>query len=366
MTSDSTSMPPARTTPATPAEDTPHDARSTPTQPLLMPRASDPTDIDIGGLTAARSVLIALDFDGVLAPLQDNPDTSQMLPGSTAAIAALSALPGTRVALVSGRDITTLRRLADPPPNAWLVGSHGAEVDLGSHADDASAAGPEGSSAASAAGPEGSSAVPAAGSEASDAGPEGSSAAASAADSPTLTADERGMLSAIDSHIDSFEHTLPAGSGAEFRIEKKPFSRTVHTRGLDSVLADALHEHVIAAQDEHAGIRVIEGHDITELAVKKATKGDGLRELIAAGSPDAVLYLGDDVTDEDAFAELEAYSAQRTDAAASETGRPGNLSLRIKVGDAPTRATQRIAGPEAVAELLGRIASDRAAQQSAN
>ncbi|MCI4012312.1 trehalose-phosphatase [Brevibacterium sp. ZH18] len=302
-----------------------------------MPRASDPTDIDIGGLSAARSVLIALDFDGVLAPLQDNPDTSQMLPGSTAAIAALSALPGTRVALVSGRDITTLRRLADPPPNAWLVGSHGAEVDLGSHAD-----------------------------EASDAGPEGSSAAASAADSPTLTADERGMLSAIDSHIDSFEHTLPAGSGAEFRIEKKPFSRTVHTRGLDSVLADALHEHVIAAQDEHAGIRVIEGHDITELAVKKATKGDGLRELIAAGSPDAVLYLGDDVTDEDAFAELEAFSAQRTDAAASETGRPRNLSLRIKVGDAPTRATQRIADPEAVAELLGRIASDRAAQQSAN
>ena len=166
------------------------------------------------------------------------------------------------------------------------------------------------------------------------------------------------MLTAIDAHIKSFEHDLTTGSGSatgagsaavtEVRVERKPFSRTVHTRGLDTEFASALHAHVIAVQAEHPGIRVIEGHDITELAVKTATKGDGLRALIAAGSPSAVLYLGDDVTDEDAFAELEA----------------STTSLGIKVGPAPTRAPWRITDPAAVAELLTRIATERRAHQA--
>ncbi|MDN6374469.1 MAG: hypothetical protein L0K12_16330, partial [Brevibacterium aurantiacum] len=139
---------------------------------------------------------------------------------------------------------------------------------------------------------------------------------------------------------------MRTGSDTEVRVERKPFSRTVHTRGLDEEFASALHAHVIAVQAEYPGIRVIEGHDITELAVKTATKGDGLRSLIAAGSPSAVLYLGDDVTEEDAFAELENLTT----------------SLSIKVGPAPTRAPWRITDPDAVAELLTRLANERRAQ----
>ena len=293
--------------------------------PQSTPEYTPSDALDLGQLTGADSALIALDFDGVLAPLQDNPELSRMLPESAQAIAGLSILPATRVALVSGRDVTTLRRLADPPVGVWLVGSHGAEVELGS-----------------------------------------SSVPEVSMTSPEVSTEEQQMLTAIDAHIESFELDLSAGSGSEVRsgsdiqtgsdmrtgsdtevrVERKPFSRTVHTRGLDEEFASALHAHVIAVQAEYPGIRVIEGHDITELAVKTATKGDGLRSLIAAGSPSAVLYLGDDVTDEDAFAERENLTT----------------SLSIKVGPAPTRAPWRITDPDAVAELLTRLANERRAQ----
>lgn len=295
MTSDSASMPPA-----CPSADAPSSG------------FTSPAEVDLREFVTAERVLIALDFDGVLAPLQDDPETSRILPESAASIAALSTIPGTRVALVSGRDIATLRRLAAPPDGVWIVGSHGAEVDLGA-----------------------------------------------AARSPELTAAERSMLAAIDDHLDSFSLTLPAGgvgnaapgqaSAAGFRIERKPYSRTVHTRGFDAEFAAALHEHAVAVQREFPDIRVIEGHDITELAVKQATKGDGLRTLMAASAATAVAYFGDDVTDEDAFAELEGHSAA------------GSLAsgLGIKVGPAPTRASVRIADPEAVAALLDRLAAQR-------
>ena len=306
MTSEPTAMRPTHATPA-----------------HSIPDFSTPADIDLTPVAGAESVLIALDFDGVLAPLQDNPDKSRILPESARAIAALNTLPRTQLALVSGRDIATLRRLAEPPENVWLVGSHGAEVDLGTAVDSPSSS---------------------------------PSSSSSPSPRPEVSAEEARMLAAIDAHIDSFEHTLSTASATEFRVENKPYSRTVHTRGLDPELAAALHAHVIAVQTEHQGIRVIEGHDITELAVKTATKGDGLNSLVAAGSPAAVLYLGDDVTDEDAFAELETLSA------ASQANGHEMVSLGIKVGPAPTRAKWRITDPAAVAVLLELLADERRAQ----
>ena len=116
-----------------------------------------------------------------------------------------------------------------------------------------------------------------------------------------------------------------------------------------SSLLATLHDHATEVVEEFPDIRVIEGHDITELAVKQATKGDGIRLLARAGEPTAMGYLGDDVTDEDAFAALD----ELTDSRALNAG------LTVKVGSAPTRASRRIADPTAVAELLGRLAAER-------
>ena len=283
------------------------------TEPTVSaPAVSTPAEVDLRDLATADSLLLALDFDGVLAPLQDDPSTSRMVPDSAAAITALADLPRTRVALVSGRDIATLRRLSQAPETAWLIGSHGAEAELGIDADR-----------------DGDSAV---------------------VRSPELTAAESEMLAAVDAHLDAFWHTFPgADIASDFLIERKPYSRTVHTRGIASEAAAALHGHATEVVEEFPDIRVIEGHDITELAVKQATKGDGIRLLARAGEPTAMGYLGDDVTDEDAFAALD----ELTDSHALDA------SLTVKVGSAQTRASWRIADPAAVAELLGRLVAER-------
>lgn len=304
---------------------------------VLGPAPSAPAEVALRDLATADSLLLALDFDGVLAPLQDDPSTSRMVPESASAIAALAELPRTRVALVSGRDIATLRRLSEAPDSAWLIGSHGAEAELG--ADD-------------------------------DRDPD-----TAMGRSPELTPAEAKMLAAIETHLDAFEHALPGaderpgaaaattGSAAtmgaddsgsadgpsDFLIERKPYSRTVHTRGLAPEAAAALHEHATEVAEEFPDIRVIEGHDITELAVKQATKGDGIRLLARAGEPTAMGYIGDDVTDEDAFAALDELTNSRA----------LNAGLTVKVGSAPTRASWRIADPAAVAELLGRLVAER-------
>ena len=297
MTSDSTSMPPA-------------------VSDSLTPPLSDPADVDLRPLAEADDLLVALDFDGVLAPLQDDPSLSRVLPASAEAIARIASLPNTQLALVSGRDVATLRELADPPASAMIVGSHGAEIDLGPGQD---ASGTESAATASAPDP---------------------------TEANAVTNDEEELLAAIDDHLAELT-TLSDREGFDLRIERKPYSRTVHTRGMAPGLAASLREHVVSVQAEHGGIRVIEGHDITELAVSQATKGTGIRALVAEVHPTAALYLGDDITDEDAFAELAEM-------------RPEVTGVGIKVGSAPTQAELRIADPDAVATLLTRLADERA------
>ena len=74
-------------------------------------------------------LLVALDFDGTLAPLQDDPMQSRALPESAAAIGRLAALPATTVAYVSGRSLPDLRVIGehDDASKVWLAGSHGVE-----------------------------------------------------------------------------------------------------------------------------------------------------------------------------------------------------------------------------------------------
>src|SRR5690606_32452802 len=80
-------------------------------------------------IAATERLLVALDFDGTLAPLQDEPMRSRAVPEATAAIDRLVALPDTVVALVSGRTLEHLRIIAehDDDSRVWLAGSHGVE-----------------------------------------------------------------------------------------------------------------------------------------------------------------------------------------------------------------------------------------------
>lgn len=78
-------------------------------------------------LAASGRVVLALDFDGVLAPLVDDPSTSRALPAAVTALRRLAQVERLVLALVSGRAVDDLAGLAEVPAGTWLVGSHGAE-----------------------------------------------------------------------------------------------------------------------------------------------------------------------------------------------------------------------------------------------
>jgi trehalose-phosphatase len=276
--------------------------------------AASAPDGDLQGALAAfaqrEAVLVAVDFDGTLAPIVLDPSTSRPLPEASAALRALSRSPGTSVALVSGRTLADLRRLAEPPEGAALVGSHGAEVHL-----------PIGGAGA---------------------GP--ADAAAGATAQEDVGAGGAELLQRLAAELAAI-----TGRYAGTSVELKPTSAVLHTRGAPPVMADGATRETLAGPATWPGVHVTRGKEVVELAVTDVTKGRALQGLRAAlGLPDhgGVLYLGDDVTDERAFDVLD--DAQ------------GDLT--IKVGEGPTAARHRLAGPPEVALTLARLAELRAAR----
>jgi trehalose-phosphatase len=90
----------------------------------------------------------------------------------------------------------------------------------------------------------------------------------------------------------------------------------------------------LSAMAEVPGVHVTRGKEVVEVAVTKASKGAAIGRLRDHLGAAAVLYLGDDVTDETVFELL------------------GPHDVGVKVGDGQTAAGHRIADPAAVRDLL--------------
>lgn len=67
-----------------------------------------------------------LDFDGTLAPIQDDPDSVALPPGLSGVLERLSARLGGALAIISGRDIEDL--CGRVPAGLWRLGNHGLNV----------------------------------------------------------------------------------------------------------------------------------------------------------------------------------------------------------------------------------------------
>jgi trehalose 6-phosphate phosphatase len=235
-------------------------------------------------VAAAPRLLVASDFDGTLAPLVDDPAKARALPEAEVALIALAAAPETEVALISGRSLASLRagvgRLAD---HATLVGGHGIERD-----DD----------------------VP--------------------------SRDETARLDAALRVFDDFIDDVPGAW-----LERKPFSIVVHVRCVEPDEAESLLQGATLLAQE-LELHVLEGHGVLEALVRLPAKGTVLETLRDRADADAVVYLGDDVTDEDAFAAL------------------GPQDLGISIGPTPTGADFRVPSPRAAAQVLMVLATERA------
>ncbi|MGH3703416.1 MAG: trehalose-phosphatase, partial [Agromyces sp.] len=83
------------------------------------------------------------------------------------------------------------------------------------------------------------------------------------------------------------------------------------------------------------------GKGVIEFSVRPSDKGEALNRLRQHAGASAVIYVGDDVTDEDAFAALESED------------------LGVKVGQGRSLAAHRVRSPEDVADLLERLADAR-------
>lgn len=195
--------------------------------------------------------VVALDYDGTLAPVVDRPEDAHPAPGAADVLHALA--PRVRaLALVTGRPADVVVELAGLAgvPGLVVLGQYGAQRWEG-----------------------------------------------------TLTAQPPAPgLAAVRA-------ALPGLVGAA-RVEDKGLSLVVHARGLPdgAAVLDALAPAVRALADEH-GLEVHPGRLVLEVRPPGADKRRALLSLCDP-LPSAVLFAGDDVGDLPAFAALDELRAQ--------------------------------------------------------
>jgi trehalose-phosphatase len=253
----------------------------------------------VATLAARPHLLIALDFDGVIAPIVARPEDARPLAGSMAEVRHLARLHGVEVALVSGRALASLRSVSgiSDEDALSLVGSHGAEATV----------------------------RPALG-------------GAAAVTAGQLTGEAADLLGRVTAAL----HEIAAADPDErLDVELKPTAAVLHTRRAPAELAQRATDAAMAGPATWPGVHVTLGKAVVELSVVETSKGIALQQVRAIAEIDGVLYVGDDVTDETAFAVL------------------GPDDVGVKVGPGVTHAAYRLGGPEDVRELLQLLVAER-------
>jgi trehalose 6-phosphate phosphatase len=243
---------------------------------------------ELDRLAQVDRLLVATDYDGVIAPIVSDPAAAFPLPGSMHALRVLSGRAGVTVALISGRDRETLHRLSGAAAPLITVGSHGAEWsdDLLSTLDGAALA-------------------------------------------------RRTELIA--------ELTAIADRYPGAQVELKPLGAALHVREVVAgrPAAEAALTQARGGPATIPGVYSTVGKAVLELAIRDTSKGLAVQTLRERTGADAVLYFGDDVTDEKAFAVL------------------GGRDVGVKVGPGPTAARNRVSDPAAVRSALEYLAARR-------
>ena len=216
----------------------------------------------LGQLQSAPAAVLALDYDGTLAPF--HPDRHQALPypGVQPLLARIQAGTRTRLIFVSGRPAQEVRQLLSltPAPEVW--GAHGLQ---------------------------------------------------------RLWPDGRLETLALHPAEEQTLHEALAALQSQktaATIEQKPGSVAAHWRGLPDAEIRSIQQAVRAAWLPLAarlGPPLLEFDGGMELRSPQQNKGRALRTILGELPPQTpVAYLGDDTTDEDAFLALRGHSPALT------------------------------------------------------
>nr|WP_282103774.1 trehalose-phosphatase [Methylobacterium sp. 37f] len=224
-----------------------------------------------------------LDFDGTLVEIAPKPDQVRVDPALAPALERLRTRLGGALAIVTGRPIAVIDGFL-APARFDVAGLHGVESRV-----------------------------------------DGVVSGGRAEDHPEL----RAQVPALHAAVAALEHVL---------IEDKGASVAVHWR-LATPTDAAAAEDAVKAAATHLGsaYRLQLGKAVGEIVPASATKGHAIRAL--AGNPPyagrRAIFLGDDLTDEKAFAVVNEL---------------GGISIRI--GGAETIASRRLIDPEDVRRLI--------------
>jgi trehalose 6-phosphate phosphatase len=241
-------------------------------------------------LAAARRRFLGLDYDGTLAPFQVDRMAAVPVAGAADALRELVAATGTEAAIISGRLAEEVVQLLGEP-GVTVIGSHGYErLAPGGDIEQVALA-------------------------------------------PHQT---RGLALAQEQ---------VARIGLQHRLERKVSSLAFHTRGLSASEAKQLEEQVLrlweTAAEEGLSCRPFDGG--VELRALDVDKGTVLAELLDRAPGAFAAYVGDDLTDEDAFRVVRRY---------------GGTGIVVGAPSRPTAATAWLPDPQAVVQFLLRWRSE--------
>jgi alpha,alpha-trehalase len=249
--------------------------------------ASALDDPDVNRRLEGRMPAVFLDYDGTLTPIVARPELATLAPEMHAALASLART--CPVGIISGRDLDDVRSMV-AVEHLWFSGSHG--LDLLS--------------------------------------PDGERSEAEQADAlrPALDAAEQHLVRAVG--------VVPGAW-----VERKRFAIAVHFRQSPAAYEPQLIEIVTDTAASHPGLRTSGGKKIVELRPDiEWDKGRALGWILERADlqRDDVLpvYVGDDVTDEDAFLAV----------------RSRGLGVVVATDDRQTAAHNRLRDPEEVEQFL--------------
>ena len=202
------------------------------------------TDLDNVSLELKARYALFLDFDGTLAPLQDNPDTVLLPPQGADYLCAVSEILGGALVIISGRDIRDLSKRI--PNEVWRAGGHGLDICA-----------------------------------------RGEAPITQHANAP------RELLERVKKIVD-------ANQGA--RLEEKGTVLAVHYRQ-NPAIGPSLAETVEAEVAKTQGYRFQHGKMVLELKPEAANKGRALKTIMTRPPfmGKTPIMVGDDTTDEDAM-----------------------------------------------------------------
>ncbi len=195
-------------------------------------------------------LLVACDYDGTISPHVDDPTRALPVRESIVALRSLTSIPDTHVAVISGRSLRDLAALSRLPPEVHLVGSHGSEFEPGF-----------------------------------------------ATALPEQIRERRAEV------IRQLEEIGARAQGTI--VERKPASVAFHYRLVEPNLADALVAEVLAGPALLPGVTAKRGKMVIELSLIETDKGAALTRIRQLVGADGVIFVGDDLTDEDSVCDAD-------------------------------------------------------------